>query len=81
MTQKKKTMPEVGDMVYVPGNDDRLVGGLAEVTELCGEHIIIKEHGGASYRWVNGLHYIQDKLRKRFGNSRAYKLGDPPRVF
>jgi hypothetical protein len=73
-----KQMPKVGDEVYVLGNGDRLLGGLVQVTEVCGEHIIVEAHGGANYRWINGLDCIQDQLRKQYGTQHARALNTLP---
>lgn len=67
-------MPAIGYDVYVIDVNGLLIGGLAEVIDVVGGHIIVKEHGGANYRWENGLDGIQEILKNQFGDQRARHL-------
>lgn len=68
-------LPSVGDEIYLPNIPGRFVGGKAKVVGLVENYVIVEEHGGASYRWKNGLKEIQKDLEKQFGNQRAYANG------
>lgn len=69
---------KVGDDMYIPsamyisrGSDDR-VGGLAEIKSIDSKGMVsFKEIPGVSYNYEYLLKE-QDKLKKEFGNSRAY---------
>lgn len=76
-----KTVPEVGDKIYVDssfsisnGSSD-VVGGLATVTKVdkedYGIFVSVKEHPGHSYNWEI-LAENQNELRKEFGSKKAY---------
>lgn len=77
----KNKLPKVGDIIYVGshmylsrGSDD-VVGGKATVTKVdkqtYGVFITVAEHPGHSYNWKI-LEEDQDKLKKQFGNKKAY---------
>lgn len=79
-------LPNVGDEIYVPtelylshGMDD-FCGGLARVTAVkegisggkTVHFIQIAERPGSSYNWEQYLVLEQEKLKARFGKSRAH---------
>jgi len=75
-------IPQIGGDIYVPtiadDNNTYFVGGLAKVVKIVAGQIIVEEHGGANYRWKNGLDSMQESLKQQFGNKRAYSTGIIP---
>lgn len=85
-TTTSVSLPKIGDDIYVPtagsmshGTDDR-VGGLAKVKMVkpgisAGEtvhYVTTEEFPQVSYNWEGNLAGQQEKLKKQFGNNRAY---------
>ncbi len=81
MKKENLTPPKKGDTIYIPtalyvyrGEDD-VQGGKAIVSKVKEEHgitwVSVKENPGTSYNW-EGLSKQQDKLKKEFGEQKAY---------